>query len=85
MKYPVFHIVPLFIRRRSTLARGGLVAIIWRMIGYGNRVSIYRTWTQQLVSCLHPRLITVVLSKHVCWVNTGPAKMHTRYMFKLAC
>ena len=25
---------------------------------------------------MHPLLITVVLSKHGCWVSTGPAKMH---------
>ena len=57
----VFHIAPLFIRRKSTLARGGLEAIIWKMIDYGNKVSIYQTWIQQLLSCLHPLLITVVL------------------------
>ena len=45
-----------------------------------NRVSIYRTWTQQLLSCLHPLLTTVVLSKHGCWVNTGPVEMRTRYI-----
>ena len=82
MKYPVFHIAPLFIRRRSTLARGGLVAIIWSMIDYGNRVSFYRTWTQQLLSWSHPLLVTVVLSNHGCWINRVS---EDAYMTKLAC
>ena len=69
--YPVFHVAPLSIRRKSTLARRGLVAIICTMIDYGNKMSIYRTWTQQLLSCLHPLHIAAVLSKHGCWLNTG--------------
>ena len=65
----------------SPLASDGLVAIIWRMMDYGNTVSIYRTWTRQ-ISCLHPLVGAVELSKHGCSVNTGPTEM---YMLKIAC
>ena len=51
---PGFHIAPLFIRLKSILARDGLVAVIGRMAGSGNRVSIYRIETQQLLhDCIH--------------------------------
>ena len=69
------HCTPPLFRRESTLAKGGLEAVIWRMTMLWNRVSIYRTWTRQLLSCLYPLLITVVVSKHWYWVNTRPAKM----------
>ena len=39
-------------------------------------MSIYWTWTQQLLSCLHPLVITGVFSKHGCWIDNGPAKIH---------
>ena len=62
----------VFIRRKSTLARGGLVAIIWKMIDYGNRVSIFIGPGHNNSSCYNVcTLITAVLSKQGCWVNMG--------------
>jgi len=51
---PVFHITPLCIRCKPILARDGIVAVIGRMTTLGNRVSIYRIGTQQLLyACIH--------------------------------
>ena len=66
---------PSIFRRKPTLARGSLAVIIWRMTDLLKRVMIYRTWTPQLFSCLHPIFITVALRKH------GIAKMCTRFSF----
>ena len=61
----VFHIAPVFIRRKSTLARGGLVGIICRIIDYetGGRFPGHGH-DKQLLTCLQLLLTAVVLSKH---------------------
>ena len=43
---PGFHIALLLIRLQSILARDGLVAVIGKMAGLGNRASIYLIETE---------------------------------------